>query len=373
MVENSRKKVWTYATPKSEPELQIFEKLSPYLRDEDTVLVWSSGSPLFTSFKLTKGNQPTDDGNFILSKEERTELLAGCPNAAPFIRHYLGGEDFLHEKKPLRYCLWLKDAPLSLVTNNSELKRRVRAVREFRLKSTAKPTRDKADTPTEFFSNPQKDRAFLAIPRVSGETRVYIPMGFIPQGVIASDSVSIVPEADTYAFGVLTSSVHMAWMRAVAGRLEMRYRYSGGVVFNTFVWPTSEKSRSKIERTAQGILDARSHHPEATLAEMYGDDVMPANLRKAHRENDRAVLEAYGLSPDSTEKEIVDHLLQLYSQKVIEVERRETVEAAARKALGKSAAPDGFEALKAQALDGKLSVEDFLDQAKALKKAAKKR
>lgn len=145
------------------------------------------------------------------------------------------------------------------------------------------------------------------------------------------------------------------------------------VVFNTFVWPTSEKSRSKIERTAQGILDARSHHPQATLAEMYGDDVMPANLRKAHRENDRAVLEAYGLSPDSTEKEIVDHLLQLYSQKVIEVERREAVEAAARKALGKSAAPDGFEALKAQALDGKLSVEDFLDQAKALKKAAKKR
>lgn len=369
MIDKDQKKVWSYETPKSSPELQYFKKLSPYLRDEETVLVWSSGHPLFTNFKLTKGNQPTDDGNFILSKDERAALLKKCPSVAPYVRHYLGGEDFLYENEPLRYCLWLKDAPVDLISSCGELKRRVKAIREFRLKSTAKPTRDKADSPTEFFSNPQKDRAFLAIPRVSGESRSYIPMGFIPQGVIASDSVSIVPEADLYAFGILTSSAHMAWMRAVAGRLKSDYRYSGGVVFNTFVWPDRTKaSQTKIEKTAQAILDARARHPNQNLAGLYNESMMPKELRKAHRDNDQAVLKAYGLPPDATEETIVAHLMGLYTEKVAEVERREAVEAAVRKALGKTEPPKDIEALKSKVVAGYLTLEALIEQLKTWKK-----
>ncbi|MGN1209702.1 MAG: class I SAM-dependent DNA methyltransferase, partial [Duodenibacillus sp.] len=229
--------LYTYETVKSNPVRTTVSRLSPYLRDEEPIVVWSEGSPLFTKHKITTGNKPSDGGNFILSPEEKEAIEKQTPEMAPYLRWYLGAVDFIHSREPVRYCLWVRDAPSSVLAKNKEVMRRLEAVAAFRAASTAAPTRAKAETPREFFSNPQKDRPFLVIPRQSSETRRYIPMGFIPKEVIASDAVSIIPEADLLLFGLMSSSAHMAWTRAVAGRLKADYRYSGAIVFNPFPWP----------------------------------------------------------------------------------------------------------------------------------------
>lgn len=188
--------------------------------------------------------------------------------------------------------------------------------------------------------------------------------------VICSDAVFLIPNADVYEFGVLHSSSHMGWMRAVAGRLKSDYRYSVDIVYNAFVWPEPTKvQRTKIEKTAQAILDARKLYPDSSFADLYDERAMPPELRKAHRENDQAVLKAYGLPPDATEEAIVVHLMGLYTEKVAEVERREAVEAAVRKALGKTEPPEDIEALKSKAVAGDLTLEALVEQLKAWKKA----
>ena len=252
----------------------------------------------------------------IVSQLEKEEVLTKEPELAKFILPYIGSVEFINHKR--RYCFWLVNASPSEIRKSPELLKRVNAVKEMREKSTAKPTREKALTPHLFFFISQPNSDYLMIPRVSSERRKYIPIGFMSPNIIASDSCSIVPNATMYHFGVLTSNVHMAWMRTVAGRLKSDYRYSGSVVYNTFPWPSpTEAQKAKIEKTAQGILAARKLYPDSSLADLYDEATMPIELRNAHRANDRAVMEAYGFwGRLNSEPECVAALMELYRKLV---------------------------------------------------------
>ena len=310
------------------PTPTIVSSISPYLTPGPSVFVTAAKEAAKGFPKMNFGNQPRDGGHFILSPEERDAILAAEPEIARWIRLYIGAEEFIKGK--LRYCFWLKGATPADIAHSKTLYARVAAVREFRLASKAKTTNSYAKVPHLFAQITQPDGVpFLLVPRVSSERRRYIPIGYMDANVIASDAVQIVPNATLYQFGVLTSSVHMAWMRTVAGRLEMRYRYSKELVYNTFPWPDAggprfvaaavgskplpPEVREKIEKTAQRILDVRARYPDCSFAELYDENLMPADLRAAHAANDRAVFAAYGLAADTPEPEIVAHLFKLYN------------------------------------------------------------
>ena len=269
------------------------KNINAYLIDAPDVFVESRNRPLCDVPEMGIGNKPIDGGNYLFTPEEKTEFLKREPAAEKFFRPWLGAEEFINGKK--RFCLWLGDCPPNVLRSMPECMKRVQAVREFRLASKSAGTRKIAETPTRFHVENMPCGNYLLVPSVSSERRKYVPMGFLDAGTIASNLVLIVPEATLYHFGVLTSNVHMAWMRAVCGRLEMRYRYSASVVYNNFPWPVpAPELRAKIEATARAILDARERFPECSLADLYDETTMPAELRRAHRDNDRVVMEAYG-------------------------------------------------------------------------------
>ena len=290
------------------------EDISPYLVPGGRVTISSRSRPLCNVPGMTKGNQPSDGGHLIFSEEERKELLKKDPSLESVVRRYIGARDFINNDE-VRYCLWLKDVPPYVYSGNSEVRRRLEAVRALRLASTAAPTRKSADTPYKFFSTPQTETPYIIIPRVSSCRRPYIPIGMMDGRDIAADSCSIVLDAQVYHFGVLSSSVHMAWLKVVGGRLKSDYRYSGSVVYNNFPWPSpSENQKAKIEATAQVILDVRALYSDSSLADLYDDLTMPVELRKAHRANDAAVMEAYGFRKDMTEPEVVAELFKMYQK-----------------------------------------------------------
>lgn len=287
--------------------------INPYLIDAPTVFVSSRGSALCDVPRMTKGNQPSDGGNLILSEAERNDLLTKDPSVAGCIRRYVGSRDYINNDE-VRYCLWLKDVSPMVYYKNAEIMRRLDAVREMRLASTAAPTRALADKPYIFFSTPQTDSNYLCIPEVSSERRRYIPIGFMDKSIIASNKLLIIPDATLFHFGVLTSNVHMAWTRTVCGRLKSDYQYSGATVYNNFPWPTpTDAQKARIEETAQAILAARAKYPDCSLAVLYDERTMPAELRTAHQQNDKAVMQAYGFwGKLNTETECVAELMKLY-------------------------------------------------------------
>ena len=291
--------------------------ISPYLVDAPNILVSSTGGgTLCNTPRMTKGNQPSDGGNLILSEEERNAMIAHDPSIEYCIRRYVGSKDFINNDVK-RYCLWLKDISPSVYRKNADIMKRLEAVKKMRLASSAKPTRALADKPYIFFSTPQTDSNYLCIPEVSSERRRYIPIGFMDKSIIASNKLLIIADATMYHFGVLTSNVHMAWMRTVCGRLKSDYQYSSANVYNTFPWPTpTEQQKLKIKQTAQAILDARALYPDSSLADLYDELTMPPELRKAHQANDRAVMDAYGFvkgSPARTsESACVAELMKMY-------------------------------------------------------------
>ena len=288
--------------------------INAYLYDAPDAFIESRSKPICDVPKSTKGNQPTDNGNFILTLEESNDILGKTPELAPYIRRYIGARDYLNNDQ-IRYCLWLKDASPTILNKNKEVKRRLEAIREFRAKSTAAPTRKSAETPYKFFSTPQTKGEYLIIPRVSSQRRRYIPIGFMGGDTIAADSCTIICGANRYQFGILESNVHMAWMRFVAGRLKSDYRYSASVVYNNFPWPKpTEVQKHRITKTAQMILDVRAKY-NATLADLYNPTSMPHDLLEAHRANDRAVMEAYGFNWHCMkESQCVEELLRLYEK-----------------------------------------------------------
>lgn len=300
-------------------EKQIVKNISPYLTEGSDSFVVAAKEALWDVPKMNFGNQPRDGGHFVISPEEREELLSKEPGIEKWLHPYIGAEEFIKGKK--RYCLWLVHATPMDIKKSKVLYEKVEAVRQFRLASKAKTTNGYAKVPSLFAQITQPEGVnYLIIPRVSSENRIYVPIGFMSPNDISSDAVQIVPNATMYHFGILTANVHMAWMRAVCGRLEMRYRYSKEIVYNTFPWPnTTEIQRHRIEETAQGIIDARAKYPDTPLSVLYDRNLMPSDLQKAHQANDRAVMQAYGMPIKETdEAACVAWLMRLYQQKVSE-------------------------------------------------------
>ena len=295
-------------------EKQIAQIINPYLMDAPVVWIEKRKMPICNVSKINKGSQPTDGGNLIISAEEYDDFIKKEPNAKKFIKEFLGADEFINGRK--RYCLWLVDASPAELRKMPLVMKRVEAVKEMRSSSNKAATRNWAAYPYLFTENRQPERGnYLLIPRVSSEKRCYIPIGYVSHTIIASDAVQIIPNATLFEFGILTSLAHNAWMRVVCGRLKSDYRYSNDIVYNNFPWPEpTEKQKAKIEQTAQAILDARAKYPESSLADLYDERAMPADLRKAHQANDRAVMQAYGFDPKMTENEMVAELFRMYKE-----------------------------------------------------------
>ena len=287
-------------------------KINPYLLEAPNIIITNRSLPISNAKRMYYGNMPIDNGNLILNKDEKNEILKENVNNIKFIREYVGGDEIIKGNK--RWCLWLKDTPPNEFKASELIMKRVSATYEFREKSNRKQTKILSDTPYLFGEIRQPDASMIVVPKVSSERRKYIPICFVPKDVIVNGSALIVPGGDLFDFAILISNVHMAWMRLVAGRLEMRYQYSNNIVYNNFPWPnpTSEQ-KERIEKTAQMILDARNLYPDSSLADLYDKLTMPPELRKAHQENDKAVMEAYGFDwRTMTESECVAELMKLY-------------------------------------------------------------
>ena len=324
-------------------ESQFIEakNINGYLLDAPDIFIENSKKPLCDVPEMQKGSIPVDGGNLIIEAEDYEDFINKEPQAKQFIKPLVGSEEFINNKK--RWCLWLVGANPSDLKKCPLIMERVQKVKEMRLASTKEATRKFADYPTRFMELRQPETDYLLVPRVSSEQRRYIPIGYMPKDVISTDANMVLPNATLYHFGVLTSNVHNAWMRAVAGRLEMRYRYSNTIVYNNFPWPQQFKidnSKLKMENgkwtlsgedlpadkkelsifhsqlsiinTAQAILDARAKYPDSSLADLYDETLMPPELRKAHQANDRAVMAAYGFSTKMTESECVAELFKMY-------------------------------------------------------------
>lgn len=288
------------------------EHINGYLVDAPNVFIQSRGKPLTVGLPImSKGSQPTDGGHLILSESERAEIVAAYPNASSFIKPFVGSRDLLNNDR--RYCLWLKGVSPSSYRSIPPIVERLRLVARSRADSPTASVRRDAETPMLFTQIRQPDTNYLAVPEVSSENRRYIPIAFLTPNIIGSNKLYMVPDATMYMFGILISNVHMAWMRAVAGRLEMRYSYSPAV-YNNFPWPTpTDEQKAKIEQTAQAILDARERYPDASLADLYDPATMPPELVKAHQQNDKAVMRAYGFDiKTTTESSCVAELMRRY-------------------------------------------------------------
>ena len=317
MIDRSPKKLYSYRTVQSEPEEHLVENISPYLLPGSSCFVTAQKKPLCDVPEMKFGSQPRDGGFFILSPEEKDEILTKEPELAAVIKPYIGAEEFINGKE--RYCIWLHNEPFEIIKNSKILKERIAAVEKFRMESRAKTTNGYAKTPAIFaqIAHPYTD--YLIVPRVSSENRRYIPIGFLDKDSIASDAVQIVPNATLYHFGVLTSNVHMAWMRVVCGRLGNGYRYSKELVYNTFPWPeAADKQIADIEAAARDVLDERRKYPGTSLADLYDPTWMKVSgLQKAHTKLDRAVWAAYGAKWHS-EAECVADLMERYQRLVKE-------------------------------------------------------
>ena len=288
--------------------------INGYLVDAPDIFIQSRGKPLTKGFpEMSKGSQPTDGGYLLMSEQDRVELITKYPEANEFIRPFVGSDDLIKGKK--RFCLWLKNISPAKYRHIAPIMARLKGVAESRLKSPTASVRRNADTPMLFTQIRQPDTNYLAVPEVSSENRRYIPISFLSPEIIGSNKLYMVSNADKYMFGVLISNVHMAWMRTVAGRLELRYSYSPAV-YNNFPWcnPTAEQKK-KIEETAQAILDARALYPDCSLADLYDEVAMPPELRKAHQANDRAVMQVYGFDVKTmTESTCVAELMKMYQE-----------------------------------------------------------
>jgi type I restriction-modification system DNA methylase subunit len=287
--------------------------INGYLIDADDIFVESRNRPLCDVPEIGIGNKPIDDGNYLFTKEEMDDFIKKEPKSAQYFKPFYGSEEFINRKS--RYCLWLGDcAPTELLSMPLCLQR-IDNVKKFRLLSKSEGTRQLANRPTRFHVENMPNSNYIAIPETSSERRHYVPMGFLEPQNLCSNAMRLIPKATIYHFGILTSSVHMAWMRVVCGRLKSDYRYSKDIVYNNFPWPSpKEEQKAKIEKTAQAILDARALYPNCSLADLYDDLTMPVELRKAHQENDKAVMEAYGFPTTYTESDIVAILMKMYQK-----------------------------------------------------------
>ena len=298
----------------------IAKQINPYLIDGDLIFIDSRTKAICEVSPMVYGSKPTDGGYLFLTLQEKDELIKTYPQAESMIRRVYGASEFINNKE--RYCLWLVGQNPSTLRSIPPIISRIQLVKEFRQSSPKKQTQDSAERAMEFQEIRHNDNDYLLVPSVSSENRRYIPIGFIEGEVISTNANLIIPNATLYDFAILTSNVHMAWMRTVAGRLKSDYRYSAKIVYNNFPWPeVTEAQKEKISKTAQAILDARALYPESSLADLYDELTMPVELRRAHQANDKAVMEAYdmtkivdGKKTWLTESETVARLFEMYEE-----------------------------------------------------------
>jgi hypothetical protein len=357
------KKIYDYDSGDVSVTVSEVDNISPYLTPGPDSYVTKRQQPLCSVPEIRCGNKPSDGGNLILTDEEKTAFLALEPGAKKYLRRFTGSEEFINGN--MRWCLWLEGADPAALRELPLVMDRVAKVRAFRAKSSAVPTQKAASTPSLFFYRSQPKTRYILIPEVSSERRDYIPIGFIEPKIISANTNFLVPSCDLYLFGILTSTMHMAWIRLVGGRLKSDYRYSGSMVYNTFPWPrlgsgaypdseaygrmsvretdigflmtscgeeanrfsTSKRSKTPIpaltpddkkkaavEKKAQAVLDVREKYPLATLADLYDPLTMPADLVKAHAELDRAVDQCYRSAPFTSDRQRIEFLFALYEQ-----------------------------------------------------------
>jgi hypothetical protein len=308
------KRIFDYETVQSDPHEIRAHNINPYLVDAPDLVIHRRSAPLCAVPEIGIGNKPIDGGHYLFSRQERDEFLQKEPGAAPYFRRWIGADEFLNGYE--RWCLWLGDCSPNALKQMPESMKRIEAVQRYRLNSKSPPTQKLAATPTRFHVENMPGKDFLLVPSVSSERRNYIPMGFMPPTVIASNLCLIIPDATIFHFGILSSAMHMAWVRSVCGRLESRYRYSKDIVYNNFPWPQHPADRQKqaVEAAAQGVLEARAHYPESSLAALYDPLTMPPALVQAHRKLDAAVDAAYGKRKFSGDRDRVAFLFELYQQ-----------------------------------------------------------
>ena len=296
------------------------DNINPYLLNAPNIFVESRNKPLCDVPDVIKGSSPVDGGNLLLDQEEYEELIQKEPLAQKYLRPFVGAKEFLHNIK--RWCIWIPVYNPADIKNLPLLRNHIEETKKFRLSRSKAATRKYADYPTRFMELRQPTTSYILIPRHSSEKRKYIPFGFMPYDVICGDANSMLPQATKYHFGIMISNVHMAWVKTVCGRIKSDYRYSNDIVYNNFPWPTpTDAQKAKIEQTAQAILDARALYSNCSLADLYDDDLMPPELRKAHQNNDRAVMQAYGFDVKTmTESSCVAELMKMYQKKVAELE-----------------------------------------------------
>lgn len=308
----------------SSDRFQIVDNINPYLVDAPDVFIESRSLPICDIPKMTTGNRPADGGHLIIEAEDYDSFIKQEPEAKNYIKRLMGAKEYINNQK--RYCLWLVGISPAELRKMPLVLERVEACRQDRLNG-AEDRQKLADTPT-IFRELKNPLTYIIVPRHSSENRRYIPMGFLDNTFIPADSATIIPEATLFHFGIIMSNVHMAWVRTVCGRIKSDYRYSKDIVYNNFPWPTpTDEQKAKIEQTAQAILDARALYPDSSLADLYDEVIMPSELRKAHQNNDRAVMQAYGFTKDhpafSSESACVAELMKMYQQKVQELEQQE--------------------------------------------------
>ena len=292
------------------------KNINGYLLDGENIFIQNCSKPISKNVpEARSGNKPIDGGYYLFTEEEMLEFVKKEPKSKKYFKKWIGADEFINGY--VRYCLWLGDCSPSELRIMPECLKRVEAVRQFRLASKSEGTRKLADKQTRFHVETFPTKPFLVMPLTSSEKRRYVPIGYLQPDTLASNLVVVVADAELWHFGIVTSNVFMAWMRAVCGRLETRYRITKDNVYNNFPWPNpGPEQKAKIEQTAQAILDARAKYPGSSLADLYDETVMPADLRAAHRENDKAVMQAYGFKLKMTESEVVADLFKLYEELV---------------------------------------------------------
>ncbi|HOY86300.1 MAG: DNA methyltransferase [Methylotenera sp.] len=307
------KTIYEYADIKAEPHAIKANNINPYLVDADNLLLSNNNLPICNVPTVSYGSFALDDGNYTLTEEEKDELIKLHPKVNEYIRPFIGGQELIRNQA--RYCLWLQDAKPEVITTMPALLKRIQAVQNWRKNSERKTTQNLAATPMLFAEIRQPLSNYLAFPTVSSERRAYIPIAFLDSNVIASNQIYIIPKATYSSFGTLTSTMHMAWVRSVCGRLKSDFRYSAGIVYNNFPWPEpTEKQTQTIESAAKAVLAARAAHPNASLADLYDPLTMPAILLKAHQVLDKAVDAAYGYKGAQTDASRVAFLFARYQQ-----------------------------------------------------------
>ena len=304
---------------------QIAKNINGYLLDAANVYVESRNKPICNIPEIGIGNKPIDGGYYLFEKKEMEEFIKQEPEAQKYFHQWYGSREFINRSP--RYCLWLGECSPTELRKLPLCMERIKAVREYRLSSPSKGTVKLAEKPTRFHVENMPKGQYIVIPEVSSQRRRYVPMGYMDSSVLCSNKVRLMPDADLYEFGILESNVHMAWMRVVCGRLKSDYDYSIKIVYNNFPWPEpTAQQRQKIEQTAQAVLDARALYPDSSLADLYDELTMPPELRKAHHQNDMAVMQAYGFTKGSeaykSEAACVVGLMKLYQKKVEDLEKR---------------------------------------------------